>query len=425
MGSWDIGEQMFYHLDRMRSYRLVICGLCLAVISCKGGDPHAIKPGPVHEWARKEPEQSTEYKHSGEEFGLLSTALAFKLFSAVAQPGENQMVSPISITMVLGMIANGAKGNTQTEILKALHVNGGVDSVNSAAYTAMLGLHEGSESPVSISNGVWMVSIMPEPVFVSKIENKFGGRVSDVAIGKEGATEINNWTKEATCGMIDHVLDEVSPQDVVVLVNATAFAGSWAHQFDPAETEIGKFSVTKETTVDAKFMKMRKATFPHALTKDAECLSMRYIISDYSMVFMLPRSGSPTDFLAKQTWESWGELLGSLKEREIDVEIPKMKFRNHIDLIPALKKTGFGAMFRGADFSGFSSGAAGSPLSKVLHDTYLEVDEKGTSAVATTAVFKKALAPSFEADRPFAFAIVHRPTGGILFLGVCNDPTQM
>jgi len=66
-------------------------------------------------------------------------------------------------------------------------------------------------------------------------------------------------------------------------------------------------------------------------------------------------------------------------------------------------------------------------ISRATHDTFIQVDEKGTKAAAVTAVTVTSKAimmgEEFRADRPFAFAILHRPTTSILFLGVCNDPS--
>src|SRR5262249_54592437 len=114
---------MTYH-EIMRAFPLAVIGLGLFIAGCHHEDPNAMKPGPVHEWARRQGEPNP---HNSEEFGLLSNINAFKLFEACDTPGANVMISPVSITMTLSMLANGTKGDTQNLILKMLNAAGGAE----------------------------------------------------------------------------------------------------------------------------------------------------------------------------------------------------------------------------------------------------------------------------------------------------------
>ena len=82
-----------------------------------------------------------------------------------------------------------------------------------------------------------------------------------------------------------------------------------------------------------------------------------------------------------------------------------------------------------ADLSGID-GTRDLFVSDVVHEGFVEVSEEGTEAAAATGVVVgvRSMAPSrdeplaVKADRPFAWAIVDRETGAVLFAGTVVDP---
>jgi serpin B len=414
----------------MKRLLIATVGLTLFAAGCHHADPSALtlKPGPVQAWANKQPAQTSAQMHAGQDFALISNAVAFKLFAAVDKPGENVFISPLSVTMALSMLANGAHGHTQDVILNALSDKGGVVPMNDGAKNLMTVLHSGHDCPITLSNAVWTVGKnVPNPSFVSALSDNYAAKVgSGLPTGPAGADVINKWTSDATSGLIDHVRDTVKGDAHVILANAAVFAAPWQSQFDPKNTSKGVFKKSNGAQAQANYMTQDGGEFDFSEDDDATCVAMPYKASDFEMVMVLPAKTSPEEFLKKQTWETWSSLLGGLYKGNTSLKIPKMTYRAQYDLLPSMRALGLGELLDHADMSGISAQLSGEVVSEAFQDTFLQVEEQGTQAAATTELSTAGGAGGgFSADRPFAFAIVHKPTGAILFLGVCNDPSQL
>ena len=79
----------------------------------------------------------------------------------------------------------------------------------------------------------------------------------------------------------------------------------------------------------------------------------------------------------------------------------------------------------------FSPYSKGLYLGAVVHKAFVEVNEEGTEAAATTGGVIRPMSARiepppavFRADKPFMFAISDVKTGRFLFLGRIMDPTK-
>jgi serine protease inhibitor len=425
LGTWA-RKKLSYH-DPMRAIFCATIGLCLIVVGCHHADPYAIKPSPVQEWAQKQSRPQDSDTDAGQEVALLSNAFAFDLFRAVDNPGQNICTSPLGVMMTLSMVANGANGETQKLILNRLGDTGGVKPLNTGMRDLMIALHSGDDCPITLANSVWTTAgYPPSPFYVSTVDHVFGGNVNtNLRNGNAGADAINDWTNEATGGLIDHAIDHVSPNENVVIENAAAFRSRWLSEFDPRTTRGDTFTLANKQTVQADFMNLDGKMFPFVEDAEVTCVMLPYKNEAFDMVLAQPTSGTADQFLAKQTWETWGALLGKLETSRVSLKIPRWKSRYQTDLLRVLPKLGLGSLLKSADLSGISPALKSGFVSQAVHGTYIEVDEQGTKSAANTDMSgAMGGGSSFKGDHPFAYAIIHKPTGAILFLGVCNDPTK-
>jgi serpin B len=153
----------------------------------------------------------------------------------------------------------------------------------------------------------------------------------------------------------------------------------------------------------------------------------------YAMAFLLPAEGQDiASMLSSLNAESFSEALNEMKDRQVEIQLPKFEFSFFTSFKDTLKSLGMNSAFgAAADFSGMTGANDGLFIGDVLHKCFIKVDELGAEAAAVTAVIMErgaALQPEnaakFYADRPFAFAIYSQEDGAIAFLGAVNDPTQ-
>ena len=249
-----------------------------------------------------------------------------------------------------------------------------------------------------------------------------------------GATEasrltINSWVEQKTANKIKDLLAQGSLTELtrLVLTNAIYFKGDWAVKFKPDLTKPMPFHVSVEKTVNVPMMR-QNGDFLFAENDDVKVLELPYVGKELSMVLLLPKTNM-NDLNAKLDAARLAEWTGQVREREVDIYLPKFKFETQYELKELLSDMGMVDAFAlpPADFSGMS-GQKDLYITKVIHKAIIEVNEEGSEAAAATAVVMGVKAvlhkPVFKADQPFLFLIRHNDTGAILFMGRVNNPAQ-
>jgi serpin B len=213
----------------------------------------------------------------------------------------------------------------------------------------------------------------------------------------------------------------------LVLTNAIYFKGNWLKQFDEGNTREQDFRVNPEKTVKAQMMSIMGDAFNYTASKDLQILELPYEGEDLSMLVLLPNEGTLDSLEASLTLENLAKWRNNLREQQIDIHIPKFKFETKYDMGNTLKNMGMPTPFipDEADFSGMD-GTKKLYIGFVIHQGFVEVNEKGTEAAAATAVgmVETCVSPSFYADHPFIFLIQDNESGNILFMGRVTDPSQ-
>jgi serpin B len=382
-------------------------------------DPN--EPEPVREPSTME----RRIAHASGSFGLT----LFRELSA-AEPGVNQFVSPVSISLALGMTLNGAGGATYDSMKAVLGLTGLAQDEINASYSSLMQLLHNTDPTVSmhIAQALWYRSTFSvEQPFIDALTASFEARVQGLDFASPSASPtINQWVSDATAGRIPTIVPEqIPPLTMMYLINARSFKGNWAQQFDPARTRAMSFTLANRSTIETPFMTLSgevRAGFPDDGTT---ILELGYGKGYYRMAFMLPPSGTGIDdFIAGLTRARWDSLLASAEETQLVVWIPKFRMAYERSLKSDLTAMGMGAAFTdAADFHRINPNEQLS-ITEVQHKTFVQVDETGTEAAAATSVGigVTSLPRTIMFDRPFVFAIRDANTGTAVFIGKMMEP---
>jgi Serine protease inhibitor len=359
-------------------------------------------------------------------------AFAFDLLKTInsSESSGNFFISPLSVSQALGMTYNGAAGATKTAMETALRRNGfSSDEINAYYKKIMDGLLAADPTTqLKIANSIWTrkdFSVLQS--FYDVNTAYYNAKAQSLDFSQPLSKDIiNNWCSQNTNGKIPSIIDQISDDVMMYLINAVYFKGIWKSQFKTADTFNGSFAAITGA-VSAKYMKQEQ-TFNYFANDSVQCAELPYGNGAFSMVVVLPTSkysvDQITDKLNTSTWNRW--LVG-MQSLQLHVELPKFKFSYKTVLNNPLSQLGMGVAFsNSADFSKIAS-AGGLKIGQVLHKTFVAVDEEGTEAAAVTAVefTNTAVNPTvtpFIVNRPFLFLIKEKSTGAILFMGKMINP---
>ncbi|XP_026083768.1 leukocyte elastase inhibitor-like isoform X1 [Carassius auratus] len=246
---------------------------------------------------------------------------------------------------------------------------------------------------------------------------------------------INKWVEKNTQGKIKDLLPQGSIDDLtrLVLVNAIYFKGNWEKKFPKEATRDGQFKLNKTRTKPVKMM-TQKAEFPLAFIPElnSQVLELPYVGKNLSMLIILPSEiQDETTGLQKLeralTYEKLMEWTkpNKMLRQEVQVSLPRFKMEETYDMKSLLISMGMEDVFnrQKVNLSGMSPNND-LVVSKVIHKSFVEVNEEGTEAAAATGVViaNRSFAPMFIADHPFLFFIRHNPSNSILFYGRFCSP---
>jgi len=355
-------------------------------------------------------------------------AIDFYAHSAQKE-GKNIVFSPWSISNAFAIAHEGARGDTRDEITG---VFGFPDEKHVQFRASMADLNRpGAQYKLSVANSLWLAEwFEPRDEYVETARIHYDSRVESLDLATPAAVKtINGWVEENTGGKIKKVLSPGSTDGstALIIANAVYFNGTWGKTFDESQTdEDGSFWVAPNQTVPVPMM-YTKDWFDHAETDTHQILEMPYVGNRISMLVLLPNErggiGALEESLSVENIEEW---RGSLEPTKFEVFFPKFSLDVMYNLKDDLGDMGVTSVFdlRRADLSGI---AEDGPLyaSDAIHKAFINVNERGTEAGATTLITHSASAhpPAFVADHPFVFVIQDRDTGNILFIGRLSDPS--
>jgi len=347
------------------------------------------------------------------------------LKKTITASGEtNVFISPLSVSIALGMAWNGANGTTKTEMEAALKMSGMAATDINDYYRIMQSTFPTIDptTKLSIANSLWYkTGLEVKPDFLKVNSDYFNAYVKELDFSKAWALDtINNWCSKKTNTLIPTIIDKIPSNAVMYLMNAIYFKGIWCKQFDKKSTFLSKFTTESGNTTDINMM-YQKDTFAYVQTNNAQYLEMPYGNKAFSMTVVLPANNyTPNDILNSLTGNTWTTTLKQMSMKEVMVYMPRFKTTNKFTLNDELQNMGMKQAFSDvANFSGISNIPL--QISEVVHKTYVTVDEEGTEAAAVTSIgivtTSMPLYIIFKVDKPFLFVIREKSTGVILFIG--------
>ena len=369
-----------------------------------------------------------------------NTAFALDLYSRLKDEDGNLFFSPYSISVALAMTYAGARENTAQQMSQTLRFSLDPQRLHPAfekLEERLEALQEEGNVQLEIANSLWPHKSYPIlEEYIGLVKKYYGVKITplDYAANIEAARSIiNEWVEEKTK---DKIKDMIGPGVLdaltrLVLVNAIYFKGNWADQFEEELTKDAPFHPLSGESIEVPMMKQQE-TFGYAEHEDLQILQMPYAGDEMSMLVLLPKNmdglANLQSVLSKENLEKW---IKSIRKKEVLVFLPKFKVTSQFRLDEALASMGMTDAFspEKADLSGIDGEPHRLYIGAVIHKAFVDVNEEGTEAAASTAV-GFALAsmpepvPTFRADHPFIFMIRDNNTGSILFMGRIVDPAK-
>lgn len=376
--------------------------------------------------------QQTESAPVDEAFVKSQYDLAASLMKQVSfreQEHDNILLSPLSLAVALEMAANGADGETAAELTKLLGGDISPELMNRYFKDYLENLPENDKAKLHLANSLWNSEVLNiKDEYLQTIKNYYGDTdVFKAPFTDETKDLINAWISDQTEGQIVEMLKYMNGNAVTYLINALAFDAEWENAW--AETVKGEFSDynTEKQTVD-----MLSGTEKYYISdKYAEGFIKEYAGGTYSFVGILPResmSVTLSDYIGMLSGETIQKLLDSRTEEPVEVTMPKFSYSYDTLMNEPLQALGVKKAFSGdeADFSKlYAEGSEGTYISRVLHNTFIDVNEKGTQAAAATVIeiVRKGGGPAkLNFNRPFIYMIIDERTKLPVFIGSVKNP---
>lgn len=352
------------------------------------------------------------------------------LLQQIATGTDNVSVSPASLAIALSMLQNGARGNTQSEILSALRASGIPAGELDHGWAGLTAQWASAAKSAGISfssaNSLWQQrGLTLRKEFLAALARYYASGVWQVDFAHhmpDALSALDRWTSEHTNGKIPKLFDSLDPQTLLVLANAVYFRAAWQTPFDASQTKPGPFSAGSAQTT-AQFM-TAPGKLPTAATADYQAAELPYRGGRFAALAIMPRHGSLADFVAHLDGPQLSTIAGSLTDESL-VKLPRFTTASLTDLVPVLQAMGMRQAFTdAADFSALSPTAL--EVGQAIQRVYLKVAEKGTEAAAATGIGMipqvRLMFDGIVFDHPFLFLIRDTKTGAVLFASAINRP---
>ena len=353
------------------------------------------------------------------------------LFQKSMSDKENTIMSPLSVLCALAMVANGADGDTLSQIESVFGVS--IVELNEYLQVYLKSLSSDDKASLDIANSIWIrddgsISVVKD--FLQTNADYYDASIYKALFDDSTLKDINSWVSEKTNGMIKKILNEISPDAVMYLINAIAFDAEWEQIYKESNVQSGNFTSASGQKRDVQMMYSTENIF----LKDSKATGfMKYYAGGkYAFVAMLPNEGtSVNDYISTLTGKKLVNLLNNKQQITVNTAMPKFESAYSIDLNDILSDGGMSTAFDpdNANFSRLGSSTNGNNIyiSKVTHKAIISVDEKGTKAGAITAIEVSQSSASLEPpktvylDHPFVYMIIDCETNVPIFIGTVLD----
>jgi serpin B len=342
---------------------------------------------------------------------------SYDLSKEIGSQDENWIFSPYSVSSCLGMVKDGAAGDTEEELAACLP--SGAEPIHYRGLKSVQSAWVKEEFPLLDS-------------YASLLEERYGASAERVPFNAATLDKINSWVADVTRGKIRDLLSpsDITPSTRLVLANALYFLGDWISPFNPNKTQSLPFHVSPTQSVDAPTME-QVGSFSYFENSELKALSLPFKPDSDSAcepicLLLLPKDETQ-EILSS---DSVKEILSNMQRKMVRVQVPKFTIEQKCSLKDPLKRLGIQKVFdaRLSDLSRID-GRHDLYLSTVVHKAFFAFEEKGVEAAAATgavagctAVHPRPPLYQFVADRPFYFVLLDKRSETILFMGYLKHP---
>lgn len=361
------------------------------------------------------------------EFASEGSGFSFEFIDRInSSTDEDYVVSPLSMQFLLGMVLDGAKGETADQICSVLgYGKGETAAVNEYCMSMLTQLPNlDKKTTLTLADAIFVdMGYTLNGSYVDEVSKYYDAEVSNLDFKdcRGSASIINDWCSKHTNGLIPKILDEVSPDMLAYLLNALYFKSQWTYDFPKGKTAEEVF--TSESGNQGKSRMMKHENYhPYSHNDIYSAVTLPYGNGSFAMTVLLPNSGHK---VAEITASLKKDGMPDMRPALVDLWLPKFETSFGINLNKILSDMGMPDSFDGkkADFTAMSPYAL--CLSFVRQDAIIKVDEEGTEAAAissagmnkTTSVGSDPVPIIFHADHPFLYLITETSTGVVLFAG--------
>lgn len=410
--------------------RILACVLALAlgisVAGCEKSEALKLSATDMMEEIRprcvSEEVDVTDYGADVTDFGL-------RLVQNSMEPGENLLISPLSVLSALSMTANGADEETLSQMETVLGMT--TAELNLFFHSYLEALEEKENGVLSMANSIWFKDdpkLQVEESFLQTNGDYFGADIYRAAFDKNTCQDINTWVTDRTDGMIEEILDQIPEEAIMYLVNALAFDAEWQKTY--TEYQVRDAIFTTEDGAEQKVELMWSSENLYLSDESATGFLKPYKGGDYAFVALLPNEGiSVSDYIKGLTGEKLYSMLSGAEYTSVDCALPKFKTECDYEMSEILIEMGMTDAFdwQVSDFSRLGSYEdLNICIGRVLHKTFISVADMGTKAGAATVVEVAAEGAALEIkevrlDRPFVYMLVDCDTNIPLFIGTMLD----
>ena len=357
-----------------------------------------------------------------------SNDFSFNLYRAIhaADHQKSNITSPLSVAYVLGMLNDGANGNTAKEISQVLGFGATKQAINEYCKALI------DQAPIADPSVILQIAnivaanqdVTLEKDFKNDMQNYYSAEVASLDFSKQSSVDyLNTWCKEKSGGMIPSIIDALSPEDLLVLMNAVYFKATWTEKFDEKETQEEVFTKADGSTIKLPMMH-RNAQIRYCTNEVYTGIWLPFGSGDrWSMKVLLPEEGKTIDDIVKSlTGESWENNYW--QHAIVDIKMPRFSTKSDIMLNDMVSKLGAPSIFdpQKADFSLISKNQKQFYVSQMKQKAAIEVNEEGTKTTAVTVARMEGSniingKGEFHANRPFMYVIQEWSSGAIFFIG--------
>ena len=352
---------------------------------------------------------------------------AVRLFKATEQSGENTLISPLSVFCALSMTANGANGETLSQIESVLGMS--INELNEYLYSYINTRPQGDKYSFDIANAIWFrdtPSFEPNLDFLQTNADYYSAEIRKDDFDNGTLRDINNWIEQKTDGMIPKMLDEIDQNAIMYLINALVFEAEWEETYAEHTIRNREFKLENGEQVKVEYMGSTESIY--LSSDDATGFIKPYKDGKYAFAAILPNEDiSITDYVQSLSGEKLNELFMSQSQTTVYASMPSFETGFKTKLNDALIEMGMPLAFDlfSADFSKMGK-PGGLYISNVYHETSIAVTYTGTKAGAATVVEMNCGGiPDYVEvclTRPYVYMIIDSETYTPLFIGTMMNP---